>query len=130
MQLKRDTDYLLRIALYLGERGTEDTEAWSELREISRSTGIPHIVCKRLTELMSENGMLDRRSGPLYRANAGLMGSSMKDLICLTEDTVDVFAVFEKSYSRYRERAELFSSLEKKCEAVFGDVPVSALLNG
>ena len=118
MQLKRDTDYALKILLNIAEsiNASENSEAVS-LREISLNTKIPKQIAGRLCERLSEAGFIHEctEGGTgTYAADEVLSDVTLFDVVEAVEGTSEIFAVFDKNSELYRKYGSALDHTEGK----------------
>lgn len=133
MQLKRDTDYALRILSCIGSRdggGMAMPEGLS-LRSISSLTGVPKLsanrVCRNLEHkkiLFSENAA----GGELiYRPTEGFYERTMRDIIDATEGSFKLLAVFDKKTTLYRKHRTRLEKMQEEVESVLQKITLKDL---
>lgn len=131
MQLKRDTDYALRLLLRLREKAALPEQAIS-LRELSAETGIPFRIGSRILENLKEKNVVSTAE-----AGKGMIGYylhenarqlSLYDLIAVTEGNAELFATFSKSDPAYRLCRETLQVTETEIKNCLSHVTLSGLL--
>ena len=120
MQLKRDTDYALKILLNIAEsiNASENSEGVS-LREISLNTKIPKQIAGRLCERLSEAGFIHECTEGgggtgTYAADEVLPDVTLFDVVEAVEGTSEIFAVFDKNSELYRKYGSALDHTEGK----------------
>ena len=129
MQLKRDTDYALRILFCLREKQAEDisrrTAGWT-LPEMAATIGAPKLAVSRVCEKLSKAGLIrfcpaPERGGKKCLFPADLAGRSLLEVTRAVEDTGDIFAVFDAGTPMYQHcEGRLKEAQEQVKEALEG----------
>ena len=101
MQLKRDTEYALRLlfgaAKYAGESGIT-------LSELCKHTAVPRTIASRLCAKLVEAKLLNEKmieTKPVYFACKDIYEKTLFDIVLATEETLNLFAVFDQSSEMY-----------------------------
>ncbi len=136
MQLKRETDYALRILLYIGQRCSDETAPCEgvSIFDISSQTGIPRIRAGRICGYLKETGLIRETASEthetLYAPGEGLLQRSLLDIVAVTEYNTHLFAVFDRQSQLYRSQARQFQKIEAEIEEILSNIPLQALLQG
>jgi len=136
MQLKRDTDYALRIILYIGvywpER--EQTSEGFSLSEISSQTSVPRISADRICGYLKDSDILSSvRTGTnelLYHPGKDFYDRSLLDVINAAEDGVQLFAGFDRKSLFYRERDETLRRIQESVDETLSRITIRQFLDG
>lgn len=118
MQLKRDTDYALRLLLCALKK-REQGEKGASLTDLCRCSCVPHAVaarlCRRLVEaeLLEESG---REKRFLYSIRQEALDKTMLDVVQAVEGDNGLFAIFDHSTQLYECCKEYFAAAEQKVE--------------
>ena len=135
MQLKRDTDYAMRIIMRLAQQDAIPGKLTApvSLLEICRETGVPRTSAARICNRMVDAGMLQSATSgsPTTQAYISLCDPNAitaKDVICLTEGRLDLFAVFDKNTELYRRFGEVFDDAARRIDEALSDVTVGDIL--
>jgi len=134
MQLKRDTDYALRIILCIGESWLDsraDPDGLS-LSEISLHTGVPKIsvnrICGNLKDRMIlSSGRTTEKSVSFYPCPA-FFRLSLLDIIEASEDNVNLFALFDRTNRLYSAQTERLQRVQNDIESILSGTTVEDLL--
>ena len=135
MQLKRDTDFAIRILFSIKadfeKKGAEG--AGLTVSELSARTGLPKLTVARLSEHLEEKGMLkalpDQPGAErVYYSANGFLGYSLLDVIEAVEGNCRIFSVFDKHNPSYRKYGGQLEKLENDIETLLANVPLSRLL--
>ena len=123
MQLKRNSDYLLRIVFFLAKNRINNSEKlYFSAKEICRMCCLPYaITLGILTQLIERKlvCMTEDDTVHKYRAEIQLLDSTLYDILIITERTMDVFDLFDPKNKQYQHIVRLFSTIEKECEGAF-----------
>ncbi len=101
MQLKRDTDYALRLLLCAARNA--DPKGIS-LQELCRQTLVPRTIAARLCHTLAQENILKENSIEshlYYSFNYMASEKTLFDIIQTTEGTVSLFNVFDRSSEVY-----------------------------
>ena len=135
MQLKRDTDYALRILYCLklnnDDRGADTTHGMT-LTEIAAQTGTPKIVAGRVCENLKENGMIQMISEQeaaerVYASDGTLLNTTLLDVIEAVEGTGQLFAVFDKRSAVYKNCEMQIQNVQKRTDKVLARATLGKL---
>lgn len=137
MQLKRDTEYAVRILYSLCQNRDNEklTETKGEtLIEISTQTGIPKTVAGRVCDNLVVKGIICRSDDPyetnkVYYSSKELSGYSLLDVIEAVEGTGKLFEVFDKRSEVYKNCEEQFLEIQKKTELLLTKATLYNLFN-
>lgn len=135
MQIKRDTEYALRILFAMGERCPEKDGPMTGLsiNEITMSSGVPRVGVDRLCRRMASAGLITERKGGggelLFCSSQDMRRATLLDVMKITEDGISLFAVFEKNSPFYRSAGIKLQGLQEETEALLSCLTVGDLLN-
>ncbi len=100
MQLKRDTDYALRLWLCIFKSKSEMT-----LVELCKATAVPKTIALRLCQRLLEANLLsvtgDGDTGSSYFISPSAANMTLFDLIQAVEGSCKLFAVFDQTNAQY-----------------------------
>ncbi len=122
MQLKRDTDYALRILFCIGENRAADPKAEKGLGvpALHTQTDVPRISLKRLCDRLVEKKILlsQKTAGGESRYFPGrdLSQLSLLEVIRAVEGSAPLFAVFDKKSRFYVQNAQQIEALQAAAE--------------
>lgn len=122
MQLKRDTEYALRILFTVA--GATDPRGITRT-EIRNRSGLPRAGVNRICDRLESAGLItcrreDNGEG-VYAAAADLFRKSLLDVICAVEQGVPLFAVFEKGSAFFSQNEGRLTTLQGKVEALLDE---------
>ena len=127
MQLKRDTEYALRILYAVAERSAPEDEpsrGGATLNEISALSGVPRAGTDRVCPLLASAGFLTSRTenggDVLYAAAEDLSDRSLIDLAAVTEQGFPLFAVFDRDSAFFSRNGRRLARLQRRAEKLFG----------
>ncbi|MBQ8975461.1 MAG: Rrf2 family transcriptional regulator [Oscillospiraceae bacterium] len=125
MQLRRDTDYAVRILFCIKEDYDRRKRKGSglTLSEIAAHVGIPKLVAGRLCERLSAGGIIKSKmeqesEEKIYYTTDGLSSKSLLDVIEVMEETGKIFAVFDKRSSMYKSCEDSLQQVQSSLENV------------
>lgn len=139
MQLKRDTDYALRVLYCIREKQEIGRNAKGmRLPELAVCAGVPKLAIKRICDLLSDRNILQYRSMPsakertkeekAYYSRDGFAGLTLLDVVEATEGTGKVFAVFDKQSPMYRNCETQILAVQDKTEHALRDISLKSFL--
>lgn len=130
MQLKRDTDYALRLLL-CAARQTCGKASGISLQDLSRETMVPTAIATRLCLKMTDADLLQPavNSGKAkrYLLGKGAMNKTLYDVICAVEAHNDIFAVFDRSTELFSSGSSYFQRVEQELESALNKVTLRQL---
>lgn len=135
MQLKRDTDFAIRILFCLNLNHAADHPAIRKgvtISEIAVQTGTPKLVAGRVCESLKEKGMIYLIDEPFatekaYYSTEELLNYSLLDVIEAVEGTGEIFAVFDKRSEAYKKCEEQILKIQKKTERLLAKATLGSL---
>ena len=134
MQLKRDTDYALRILFHIGEQcsAKEEVPSGLSLLDISSRTGIPRISAQRICGyFVASKALLSARTKDnetRYYPGPRFYRQSLLSIIETIERSADLFAVFEKNSHFYKLRGQRLQAAQQAVEQTLDDITLEDLL--
>lgn len=128
MQMKRDTEYALRI-LYAVAGGPAPKEepfrGGATLNDISALSGVPRIGIDRICGQLEAAGLIQSRSEEggevLYAPAPDLMQKSLLDITRATEQGMSLFAVFDKGSDFFFRNEARILRLQDRAETLLND---------
>lgn len=113
MQLKRDTDYALRLLQCMAKNA--QIEGGVALFELCRTTGVPKTVAERLCRRLTKAKMitLTDEERLCFEICAETQDKTILDVIQAVEGNLNLFAVFDQSTELYKSCKELFAQTEE-----------------
>lgn len=134
MQLKRDTDYAIRILYCLrqnGDVGHTGERKGMTLSEIAMQTGTPKLVAGRVCESLKEKGMIaaagQDRAERSYCSTETQSEYSLLDVIEAVEGTCQLFTVFDKRFAGYKSFENQIRKIQKQTEGVLAGATLGVL---
>ena len=135
MQLKRDTDYAVRILYCLNQNYAIDNSGEKKgvtLSEIAMQTGTPKLVAGRVCDSLKEKGIIfsiseQDTAEKSFSSNKTLLSFSLLDVIEAVEGTCQLFAVFDKRFAGYRTYEDHIKKIQKQTERVLAKATLSSL---
>jgi|GEM_PF-1315329 len=135
MQLKRDTDYAVRILYCLHQNHVADKSAVRKgvtISEIAMQTGTPKPVAGRICESLKEKGMIyltdeQPATEKAYYSTEELLKYSLLDVIEAVEGTGEIFAVFDKRSEAYKSCEGWLLRVQMKTEGVLAKATFESL---
>lgn len=117
MQLKRDTDYAIRILLIIAESTLNKNEPKEmDLKAICERADVPGQVALRLCNLLSETSFIKKADEDRgYISERDLSGKTVFDIIEAVEGRCNLLAVFDR-------RTELYARYGHALEAMNDDL--------
>ena len=136
MQLKRETDYALRVLFCLKETILMDAEG--PQKSLSVSQIATHIggmrtttqrICERLAQAeLIRTSSADDRGEKTYYATPDMLTRSMLDVVEAIEGTGKVFAVFDRRSLLYKTCGKKLDRVQKKYERYLASTPLTSLI--
>lgn len=134
MQLKRDTDYAIRILYCLrqnGDVGHTGERKGMTLSEIAMQTGTPKLVAGRVCESLKKKGMIaaagQDRAERSYCSTETQSEYSLLDVIEAVEGTCQLFSVFDKRFAGYKSFENQIRKIQKQTEGVLAGATLGVL---
>lgn len=131
MQLKRDTDYALRILLCVAKENAQN-RAGMTANELSKSLSVPPTIIARLCRTLTAAKLLDASypdsGGIKYDLRRGALQKTVLDVICAVEDHGDLFAVFDRSTELYSICKDYFDEVDQQLADSLKSMTISELL--
>lgn len=117
MQLKRDTDYALRIILYIVKQ-SEPEKTWLSIYDLSKNTAVSPAIIARLCRSLAEAKILNVTPSTdktvKFALRRGAMKKTVLDIIRAVEGHNDLFAVFNRSTELYCICKDYFDETEQQ----------------
>ncbi len=129
MQLKRDTDYALRLMLGVAKYADENGIL---LVELCRHASVPQTIASRLCSKLVKTGFLrENKAGSqsLYFAGDDIRNKTLLDVVQAIEGTADMFAVFDHSTELYACGKYEFALAERQLAESLGGISLQRLIN-
>lgn len=129
MQLKRDTDYALRLMLGVAKYADENG---IPLAELCRHSSVPQTIATRLCSKLVKAGFLkDNKANNqlLYFAGDNIQNRTVLDVVRAIEGTTDMFVVFDHSTELYACGKHEFALSQRQLESSLSDIRLKKLIN-
>lgn len=133
MQLKRDTDYALRIMLRMAEHFKETGKQTGILSSyIIAKTGIPVVTFNRIVKRMEEHNLLYKITGPggitwLY-SRKDFWDQSLLSIVKTIEDGTDIFGVFDRNYYTEEIYGRIIMEVQSVLDQAMSEMTIKVLL--
>ncbi len=114
MQFKRDTDYALRLLFSAAKHGGEGGISLSEL---CIHSAVPRAIASRLCPKLVESDFLKEskeKSRAIYFVGENIDEKTLLDAVLATEESVDMFAVFDRTTDLYACSKDAFAEVEQR----------------
>lgn len=137
MQLKRDTDFALRILFCLKQAGTgatKDGPGGCSLTELAVRTGLSKTVAGRICDTLAANGILL----PHYESETGEESCysirepgdcSLLDVVVAAEGTGRIFAVFDRRSDMYHHCEQKIQTIQDRTESLLREIKITQFLD-
>lgn len=131
MQLKRDTDYALRILLCAAKQNPANGVGMTA-SEFSKNTSVPVTIAARLCRILADAEFLNA-TGPRegcvrYTIRQSALKKTILNVICTVEDQGDLFAVFDRSTELYAVCKDYFNEVEQQFSDSLKSITIAELL--
>lgn len=131
MQLKRDTDYALRILLCAAKQNPENKFGMT-VPEFSKNTSVPVTIAARLCRNLTDAKFLnvtDPSDGCVrYMIRQTTFKKTILNVICAVEDHGDLFAVFDRSTELYAICRDYFDEVNQQLSKSLNSITIAELL--
>jgi len=134
MQLRRDTEYALRILYCMVGRGGDKTSpsAGLTLGRLSALSGVPKAAADRMCGRLKDAAFIVSRDGKggetLYFPASGLRRRSLLDVLKMTEGGVQLCGVFDKTGGFYKEVGPQLQSVQTEMKKILAAATMGDLL--
>lgn len=116
MQLKRDTDYAIRIIWSVCRAKTEKDESII-ISEICKQIGVARTIALRICNKLTEREILAADIAAKHEIKFTVSDKTKEktlyDVVEAIEGSSELLAMFDKSFESYANCGELFDSLEE-----------------
>lgn len=134
MQLKRDTDYAIRILLVMAESAQSKKELQIlSLKTICEKISAPGQVTLRLCNLLSDEGYIKKEeidgNTAMYMPEEKLFDTTLLDIIHTVEGQSDLFAVFDRRAEVYEKYGPALASVNEVVSDELSKITIQSLLN-
>ncbi len=131
MQLKRDTDYALRILLCAAKQNPENKLGMT-VPEFSKNASVPATIAARLCRNLTDAKFLnvsDPSDGCVrYMLRQSAFQKTILNVICAVEDHRDLFAVFDRSTELYAICKDYFDKVNHQFSSSLNSITIAELL--
>ena len=139
MQLKRDTDYALRVLFCIQDNQEIGRQAKGmRPSELSSRSGVPKLAIRRICEQLSDGDILQYRVVSAVRGKAkeerayysrdGFAGITLLDVVETMEGTGKIFSVFDQQSPMYGKCEEQILAVQDKAEQTLRSVSLKTFL--
>ena len=133
MQLKRDTDYAIRILLVMAEPALNEKELQKlELKTICEKTSVPRQIALRLCNLLSDTGFIKKEEtdgGTTYMPENDLFEKTLLDIIHAVEGQSNLFAVFDRRAEVYAKYGLALASVNAALSEELSRITIRTILD-
>lgn len=131
MQLKRDTDYALRILLCAAKQNSGNEHGMTA-SEFSKNTAVPLTIAARLCRKLTETEFLKTVNvndhGVRYMIRQSALEKTVLNVICAMEEQGRLFAVFDRSTELYAVCKEYFDEVDRDLAGSLSAMTIGELL--
>lgn len=121
MQLKRDTDYAMRIIWSVCRAKTDKDESII-ISEICRQIGIARTIALRICNKLADNEIISSdttvKNEIRFSVGEKTGEKTMYDVIKAIEGSSDLLEAFDKSFESYEKCGEVLDSLEESFNSI------------
>lgn len=131
MQLKRDTDYAIRILLVMAEPVPDKELQGLKIKTICEKTDIPRQIALRLCNLLSGLGFIKKEGegeSATYTPESNLPEKTVLDIIKAVEGQSNLFAVFDRRTEMYERYGHLLESVNEILLRELNNVTIQTIL--
>ena len=133
MQLKRDTDYAIRILLVMAEPALSKKELQGlDLKTICEKTSVPRQIAIRLCGLLSDAGFIKKEEtdgSTTYIPESDLLEKTVLDIIDAVEGQSNLFAVFDRRAEIYTKYGLALASVNAALSAELNKITLQTILD-
>ena len=133
MQLKRDTDYAIRILLVMAEPTLNKKELERlDLKSICEKTSVPRAIALRLCNLLSDAGFLKKEEtdgNTIYMSENDLSEKTVLDIIDAVEGQSNLFAVFDRRAEIYTKYGFALASVNAALSDELNKITIQTILD-
>lgn len=133
MQLKKDTDYAIRILLVMAEAVQEkkETQGW-KIKAISENAVVPRQIALRLCNLLSDAGFIKKEEADgctTFIPGSGLLEKTVLDIIDAVEGQSNLFAVFDRRTDIYTKYGLALASVNAALSDELNTITIQVILD-
>ncbi|MCQ2512722.1 MAG: hypothetical protein MJ092_04965 [Lachnospiraceae bacterium] len=133
MQLKRDTDYAIRILLVMAEPALNKKALQEQdLKTICEKTSVPRQIALRLCGLLSDAGFLKKEEtdgSTTYMPGNVLLEKTLLDIIDAVEGQSNLLAVFDRRAEIYKKYGFALASLNAALSDELNKITIQTILD-
>ena len=133
MQLKRDTDYAIRILLVMAEPALSKKELQGlDLKTICEKTSVPRQIAIRLCGLLSDAGFIKKEEtdeSTTYIPESDLLEKTVLDIIDAVEGQSNLFAVFDRRAEIYTKYGFALASVNAALSDELNKITIQTILD-
>ena len=133
MQLKRDTDYAIRILLVMAEPALSKKELQGlDLKTICEKTSVSRQIAIRLCGLLSDAGFIKKEEtdvSTIYIPESDLLEKTVLDIIDAVEGQSNLFAVFDRRAEIYTKYGFALASVNAALSDELNKITIQTILD-
>lgn len=133
MQLKRDTDYAIRILLVMAETALNRKELQElDLKTICEKTSVPRQIALRLCNLLSDAGFIEKvetDGSTTYIPESDLLEKTVLDIVDAVEGQSNLFAVFDSRAEIYTKYGLALASVNAALSDELNKITIQTILD-
>ena len=133
MQLKRDTDYAIRILLVMAEPALNKKELQElDLKTICEKTSVPRQIAIRLCDLLSDAGFIKKEEtdgNTIFIQENNLLEKTVLDIIDAVEGQSNLFAVFDRRAEIYTKYGFALASVNAALSDELNKITIQTILD-
>ena len=133
MQLKRDTDYAIRILLVMAEPALSKKELQGlDLKTICEKTSVPRQIAIRLCGLLFDAGFIKKEEtdgSTTYISESDLLEKTVLDIIDAVEGQSNLFAVFDRRAEIYTKYGFALASVNAALSDELNKISIQTILD-
>ena len=133
MHLKRDTDYALRILLYIAEYLRKNRGSSGVISsEIVSKTGVPMVSYSRISEILEMNEVIQKITNNegeirIYPGRR-FWEQNLKSIAEMVERNIDIFLLFDWNYYHLLSYGHQLNQVQRVLDKALHEVTISSLI--
>lgn len=133
MQLKKDTDYAIRLLLALAEPDHEKQKRQGKkLKVLCERAAVPRPIALRLCSLLADAGFLnkeERSDSIMITQTDDLLSKTVLDVINAVEGQSNLLAVFDRKTELFERYGLVLELLNETLSKAFGQMTIKTILD-